>query len=128
MANSKQPEIMKSARGFVRKKKTVTNPKEGDAKKYAGWRRSSPITAKEAVLAATGYFRDVTANAGAVTVEEIELTDDGKYWLVTLGVVAPILNPHPLAALVPQAEVAYKVFKVDAKTGLVKSMKLRHVG
>jgi hypothetical protein len=86
------------------------------------------IPAREAVRAASAYYRDITGSTQPVTLEEIELTEDGRFWLVTLGMVVPALNTNPLANLmIPQSEVSYKVFRIDARTGKVKSMKLREI-
>jgi hypothetical protein len=68
--------------------------------------------------------------------EEIELTDDGKWWLVTLGFSRPWDLPRRTttssavgAALeelrgerLPDRE--YKVFRVDAGTGVVAAVKM----
>lgn len=57
-------------------------------------------------------------------VEEIEMTKDKRFWLVTLGYDAPARNnPHlPDFLLVPARK--YKVFKIDARTGTVVAMKM----
>jgi hypothetical protein len=55
-----------------------------------------------------------------ISLEEVELSADERFWLVTLG----------FPALGRWSELAgagrdYKVFKVDAETGIVSSMKIR---
>ncbi len=52
-----------------------------------------------------------------ISIEEIELSSDEKYWLITLG--------HPRTFFVPAKD--YKKIKVDAETGEVISMKMRIV-
>jgi hypothetical protein len=83
------------------------------------------ISVKEAVTAAARYFTDVTGYTQGVTVEEVELAEDKTYWLVTLGYLAPQRGGSPLVTLYAPPEVQYKLFKVDAKTGEVTSMKTR---
>lgn len=63
--------------------------------------------------------------------EEVELTEDEKYWLITLG-FAPAPSsaqstplPAFLAGIRPSAERKYRVFKVNAENGKVLSMKMR---
>ena len=52
-------------------------------------------------------------------VEEVELTEDGRHWLITLGYAN---NPVSLAD-----RRQYKQFKVSAASGEVESMKIRTV-
>ncbi len=78
------------------------------------------IEAKDAVIAAAKYFTDITGHTGGVIVEEIELSDDEKYWLVTLGF-------KEREELMYAEKKAYKLFEVDAYTGEVRSMKIRAV-
>lgn len=67
--------------------------------------------------------------------EEVELTDDEKYWDVTLGFSVPSIAPSVTNRLSqsleefepPKHERRYKLFKVDADDGEVKSMKIRWV-
>jgi hypothetical protein len=57
------------------------------------------------------------------SLEEIEMSKDERFWLVTLGYNAPrAKNQHiPDFLQVPMRQL--KVFKVDAATGRVLSMK-----
>ena len=96
-------------------KQTATRKKPAEAQR---------IPAKDAVTAAAAYFTEVTGYTSGVTVEEIELTEDGKTWLVTLGFVARE-ERTPVVWL--RADKAYKVFSVNAVTGEVTSMKIREV-
>jgi hypothetical protein len=66
--------------------------------------------------------------------EAVERSEDGRYWLVTLGFTRPHLMPKktashsPLEQVLPrprpQAEREYKVFRVDAQSGEVVAVKL----
>lgn len=49
--------------------------------------------------------------------EEVELTDDEKHWLITLSYRDSHLT----------SERSYKKFTIDAETGEVQSMKIRSV-
>jgi predicted small secreted protein len=74
------------------------------------------IPAREAVQIATRYLAHMrNLPAVYISLEEIEVTDDRKTWLVTLG--------HPRSYEGPVEE--YKLIKVDAGTGEVISMKMR---
>lgn len=81
------------------------------------------LDVKEAAQKASEYFAALYADQGVskVQLEEVELSDDGKYWMITLGY--PVQGP--LFTVPPKRQ--YKVFKIDANTGEVKSMKIRNV-
>ena len=83
------------------------------------------LDVKEAAQRASEYFAGLYADQGMsdVQLEEVELTDDGKYWLITLSF--PV--PRELGAFNLTLKRRYKVFQIDAKTGDVKSMKIRKV-
>lgn len=86
---------------------------------------------------ARSYAVEVGFTPGAV--EEVELTEDGKLWLITLGwpVPAPLKKEreyvypkyHPLRAQedarVAPLKTRYKLFQVDARSGRVRAMKIR---
>lgn len=84
------------------------------------------LDVKEATAKAFEYFATIygTETSG-LRLEEVELSDDG-YWLVTLS-----FQPgSDIALLFNKAGVPreYKVFRILANTGEVKSMKIRKVG
>ncbi len=86
--------------------------------------QSTGISAKDAALAAATYYTSVTGNTSGVTIEEIEKSEDDKYWLVTLG----IPEQNPLGGFyVGGVKKNYKKFQVDCKTGDVVSMKIREI-
>lgn len=90
--------------------------------------KAQPISPKDAVIAASTYFTEVTGYTSGLSVEEIELTEDGGTWLVTLGYVTEdVTQPIPLHITFPRQCMAYKVFAVNAVTGEVTSMKIRQV-
>lgn len=62
--------------------------------------------------------------------EEVERTEDGRYWLITLGFdVARPRESNTLSAILDPTrnERRYKVFKIDANDGNVVSMKIREL-
>ena len=85
------------------------------------------IDVKKAVNAARGYLNDMSPLIGAevkdIRLEEVELTDQQDFWLITLGFNRRVNGP-----IIPnQYERDYKLFKVNALTGDVEAMKIRAV-
>ncbi len=78
---------------------------------------------KQAAKLASEYFSGLYADQGVsnVQLEEVELTEDGKYWLITLSY--PVQSEAGAIFLRRQ----YKIFKIDTETGEVLSMKIRKV-
>lgn len=91
------------------------------------------VDVRSAVESAQQYLRSLQDVVVGETVkdlrlEEVELSEDRKFWLITLGFNTPAAKKKkPLADLIdyPQTEREYKVFKVNAETGTVESMKIR---
>jgi hypothetical protein len=83
------------------------------------------IGVKEAVTAARAFAEELlgTDAASNVTLEEVELSSDDRYWLVTLGVPARLGPFESIANLRDGRD--YKVFKVSMDDGSVVSMKIR---
>lgn len=82
------------------------------------------VGVRQAVAAArefAGSLLDEEKLAG-VTLEEVELSADERHWLVTLGFPA---SAGRFGQFAGASGREYKVFKVDAETGTVNSMKLR---
>lgn len=90
------------------------------------------ISLKEAAQAAESFVREVYAanELWSLRIEEAELSNDEKTWLITLGwveqairepsVFFPTLKSEPI--VLPRV---YKQFIIDADTGKVRSMKIR---
>ena len=83
------------------------------------------VKAQEAAKIATDYYKEVTGDYQQPAVEEVELSKDNKYWLITLGVRRSASDT--ISNLYGKTEVEYKVFKIDAQNGNVLSMKIREV-
>lgn len=89
------------------------------------------IDVRAAVHAAENYLNSLQDKIGTgiqdVRLEEVELSEDKTYWLITIGfnrLTDTASNPLGLPAI-PQHEREYKIFKIDTTTGEVKSMKIR---
>jgi hypothetical protein len=83
------------------------------------------IGAREAADAAVEYFRQLfsASEFQSISLEEVELSEDGKYWLITLG-----YDVHPksgIAAVLGPPKTKFKVLKVDTRSGQVVAMKIR---
>lgn len=91
------------------------------------------LTVKEAVQAAEKWVRDLYPKSALqhLRLEEVELSDDERYWYITLGWVEPAIRENALTAALRQdirvLPRVYKTLEVDTETGAVKSMKIREV-
>lgn len=97
------------------------------------------IDVRKAVIAAQDYFnsvQDLMSQNGPLDIqdlrlEEIELSEDKKFWFVTIGYNLPKwAMRNPLLQEVVKTkewERNYKIFKINADTGNVESMKIREV-
>jgi hypothetical protein len=85
------------------------------------------IDVKEAVSRAVAEAKNLYAGQilSDIQLEEVEITEDEKFWLITLGfyIADPSLSPNLAAALAPKRE--YKVFKIDRMNGNFVSMRIR---
>ena len=63
--------------------------------------------------------------AEKVQLEEVELTDDKTYWYITLSYEG--VSNSVASSLLVGKSVRYKIFKLDAESGEVLSMKIRDI-
>lgn len=114
-----------------------------EPRKLAGTRRCSVSVAtaesgigpREAATVAAEYAAALLKDAKSFRLEEIELDEgiDAQYWRVTFSLVRPRSLPQLIDVLKGSAdgdgslERQYKTFKVDASTGKVLGMTIRHV-
>lgn len=86
------------------------------------------LDVKEAARRASEYFAGLydPKQIDDVQLEEVEMSEDGKYWLITLSypLLPAGLTPIPFGQI---SRRKYKLFTIDAQTGEVKSMKIREV-
>ena len=90
----------------------------------------SMIDVRFATKRAVEYFEQLFKNgAQNVRLEEVEISDDERYWYVTLGFdLPPLPSTSGLAQVLSgRPERQYKTLKVDAATGEVLSVKIRKV-
>lgn len=92
------------------------------------------IDVREAVRKGLGYLREIYADATLpnLRVEEVELSDDEKRWLITYGFTAPEqqVEGDPFAAITGGPATTrggreYKRVTLDARTGAPLSMTIR---
>jgi hypothetical protein len=99
------------------------------------------VTVKQAVNAAAAAVKEFYSDTEVrgIELEEAELAEDGKFWLITLGFYVP--NAEPVAASPNEAlvksmtqffqpkreyEHKFKVFQISVDSGTVMSMKIRN--
>lgn len=78
---------------------------------------------QKAIQAFGEIFQDGYQN---LRLEEVEISDDERYWYVTLGYDLPAVHPA-VALLGAKSERAYKVVKIEDMTGKVISIKIRKI-
>ncbi|KKQ46174.1 MAG: hypothetical protein US63_C0005G0016 [Candidatus Moranbacteria bacterium GW2011_GWC2_37_8] len=83
------------------------------------------VTAQEAAKIAADYYREVANDYDQPSTEEVEISEDQKYWLITLGIRKQ--GGDAISSLYGKTYIAYKIFKIDSQTGDVLSMKIREV-
>jgi len=86
------------------------------------------LDVKEAVRVATEYIQTLFSEKQIpeLRLEEVEMSEDGKFWDVTMSFV--VREATAYLSLGDSAKTReYKVFKVNAETGQVQSMKIRKV-
>jgi hypothetical protein len=87
------------------------------------------VAVNQAVAIAIDFFKQVFSRGlplNNVQLEELEMSDDGKRWLITVGYD----DPAPPATLMEQAmrlrpSRKYKVVHVDAESGQASAVKNR---
>jgi hypothetical protein len=88
------------------------------------------IDVKQAVSAAAASLESIYEQPVAdLLLEEVERSEDGRYWLITLGFSKPLPAQanqlQQLSAQLRPPQRIYKLIKIDAATGEFVSMKIR---
>jgi hypothetical protein len=88
------------------------------------------VTVKDAIKAAMQFVAE-NFGEGALSslrLEEVEPSEDGNEWFITLSLVRGV-GPGAMAAALGVDSKArdYKSVTVDAKTGTVRSVKIRQI-
>jgi hypothetical protein len=84
------------------------------------------IDVRQAAQAASNFIVTLYSDQVVkdVRLEEVETSDDEKYWLITISFL--VQYPGGVLAL-PILKRQYKILKVDRQTGNVRSMKIREL-
>jgi hypothetical protein len=92
------------------------------------------ITVKEAAQSALDYLTDIYSSMELKDpmIEEVELSDDDKFWRITIGFLRPVestnLFGQPSSKLLQKKyQKEYKLFEISIASGKVKAMKIRTV-
>lgn len=88
------------------------------------------IDIKEAVAAAQEFIGKLYPSVSNFALEEVQRSDDLKYWLITLGFLRekpPVKLFGQTIAASPQLERVYKLIKVNAENGEAVAMQIRQV-
>ena len=82
------------------------------------------IDVQQAASEAAAYFKRLYADheIESLSLEEVELSEDGKYWMITLGYS---FRGSKHVSIFGTPVTKYKVFKVNATSGRVVAMKIR---
>ena len=81
------------------------------------------INAKEATERAANYLRELVPLASSPILEEVERSDDGQFWFITLS----YLPGGSTQFYFPGGKKDYKQFKVNATSGEIEWMKIRSI-
>jgi hypothetical protein len=83
----------------------------------------------EAVEVASSHLKLLIPQAEQILLEEVELSDDDQYWLITLSFIHPQDGRQsPLVHALGGSKLrTYKVLKIHGNTGEVRSMKIREL-
>ena len=83
------------------------------------------IDVKEATSKAREYLLTFFPEAEKVQLEEIELTSDKTHWYITLSYEG--VSNSVASSLLVGKQLRYKIFKLEAESGQVISMKIRDI-
>jgi len=101
----------------------------GDASSERSRVGSLPVGVKDAVQIALAYLRELYSYTDTqllnLRLEEVDMSEDGRWWLITYGFTTSETMPGGLAGLGPIANRVYKVIEVDVQTGEPRAMKIR---
>jgi len=81
------------------------------------------VDVREAAKIASNYLEAFYRDTRGIQLEEVELSDDRQWWFITLS----FIDPDNLRIPVYPTPKSYKIFKIDALTGEVISMKIREL-
>ncbi len=87
---------------------------------------------EEAITRAKAFVREVFANeeVSQIRLEEVEFDDNDNAWLVTIGLMRPIITKQEhMPSYLSQAPLkrTYKVVKIADDGGAIPSVKIRQL-
>jgi hypothetical protein len=82
------------------------------------------LSIAEAAHVATTHLKTLFPAAEGISLEEVEISDDDRFWLITLGFQETTTGKELLQRLGGNAR-QYKIFKINRESGEVRSMKIR---
>ena len=97
-----------------------------------------PIAPRDAIAKALAAAREYYADQDArdIALEEVQVSDDGRQWLITVGLSIPVSEPENIYSVLlglgkdlsklPKYHRIYKVFAINRLDGTVVSMKIRN--
>lgn len=83
------------------------------------------IDVKEATDKAKAHLVSFFPEAEQVQLEEVELSEDKAFWLITLSYEG--ISSSVASSMLVGKSLLYKIFKLDAESGEVLSMKIRNI-
>ena len=86
--------------------------------------QATKISPQEAANAAAKYLKDLVPMQGAPVTEEVEFVESPNEWHITLGYQPADSTNHFAYAF---GKRDYKIFRINADTGEVLSMKIRNI-
>ena len=84
------------------------------------------ISPQEAANAAAKYAKELVPMQGSPTIEEVEYVEEANEWHITLGYLSAE-SVNTFAYAMGQRPKDYKIFRINAETGEVISMKIRKI-
>ncbi|WP_164851281.1 hypothetical protein [Larkinella soli] len=85
------------------------------------------IGVKDAAHQAYNYLKELLPGIQDILLEEVEMDEERKHWLVTLSFFIKPERPTSPILNLTGFEKQYKTFKIDADNGEVLSMKIREL-
>jgi len=88
------------------------------------------IDVKDSIKKAKNFIIDMYSDEkiSQLMLEEVDISDDKKFWLITLGfnIKKPIINLMDTISGNQEKIRVYKIIKIDSLSGDVISMKIRN--
>jgi hypothetical protein len=92
--------------------------------------RSAVEAARKSLQQVMDQLVDPGSPIQGLRLEETEISEDRKHWLITLGFDRPVgnhLDPLQAVLVSKRYERDYRILKINAEMGEVQSMKIREL-